>query len=136
MSSGPTREELQKYWTYNRQYFETLAKYYAETDKEYYRNYISPFYGTFRQKTGKPKLVILIAAFVLFLGIGAAVSFFLIIQESSDKVISPPKTIESDTTLDRMRRDTTVNRLLKDSTFRRLLSPEIEKQLLPKGKTR
>ena len=135
MSSGPTPEEFRNYWNNNRQYFETLAKYYAETDKEYYRNYIAPFYGPFRSGSGKPKLLIFLSAFILVMGIAVAAVLFLVTQKDSEKEVSPPKTIQKDTTLNRLLKDTTINRLLKDSTLQRFLSPENDRQI-PKGRNR
>jgi hypothetical protein len=39
-----TKEELEEYYRNSRQYFDNLAKYYLEIDKEYYNEFIAPIY--------------------------------------------------------------------------------------------
>jgi hypothetical protein len=43
----PSKEQLESYFKMSRQYFDQIAKQYAETDKEYYNKMIAPFYGGF-----------------------------------------------------------------------------------------
>lgn len=40
-----TKEELKEYYRNSRQYFDNLAKYYLEMDKEYYKEFIAPIYN-------------------------------------------------------------------------------------------
>jgi flagellar basal body-associated protein FliL len=96
MTTGPTKEELQNYWTYNRQYFESLAKYYAETDKEYYNKFIAPFYSPFRSstsnKSGAGKLIIIMFSLALVIA-GAAAAFFVLMQSDSGNTDEDNKVI-------------------------------------------
>jgi hypothetical protein len=49
MPSGPSKQELEMYWKDSRQYFDELARYYKESDKAYYDEYIAPFYSNLIQ---------------------------------------------------------------------------------------
>jgi hypothetical protein len=40
-----TKEELEEYYKNSRQYFDNLAKYYLEMDKDYYNEFIAPIYN-------------------------------------------------------------------------------------------
>lgn len=40
----PSQEDLQKYFSTNRKYFDELANYYYKFDTEFYTNSIAPFY--------------------------------------------------------------------------------------------
>ncbi len=98
--TGPTKEELRDYWANNRQYFDELAKYYLESDREYYNKFIAPFYtspfgAASPAKSGSAGARILILLIAVFVVIGAgAVAFFVAIKSGPDpgddeKVISP-----------------------------------------------
>ncbi len=99
MTTGPSKEELQDYWNNNRQYFDELAKYYLQSDREYYTKFIAPFYSNplirSSPKTGggAGKLLIIIAAVIVVITAGA-VAFMVLMPESQDtvenkKTISP-----------------------------------------------
>ena len=77
MASGPSKEELQYYYQNNRQYFDSLAKYYADTDREYYNKFIAPFYSTFRPQKGSARSVIAVMLFILIMGAAAGVFFMV-----------------------------------------------------------
>lgn len=93
MPSGPSKQELEMYWKDSRQYFDELAKYYKESDKAYYDEYIAPFYSnpfTSVSETGgsrsggAAKLVIVMAILIFLLAAGAA-AVFLLMNENSGK---------------------------------------------------
>ena len=93
MPTGPSKQELEMYWTSSRQYFDELAKYYRESDKAYYDEYIAPFYNNpfisvsesgGRSKSGAAKLVVVMAIFIFLLAAGAA-AVFLLMNENSGK---------------------------------------------------
>lgn len=86
--SGPSREELENYFKNSRSYFDELAKHYYETDREYYNNYIAPFYSPFAglvpsRKSAAPRVIVLLAM-VMVAVIGAAVAFFLAVETESE----------------------------------------------------
>lgn len=94
-SIGPTKEELRDYFQNNRQYFDELAKYYRESDPEFYKANIAPFYsnpllaaGT--GKSSKGCLTITLSIAILIIGLVAGLVFFILQQdESEDKQITP-----------------------------------------------
>jgi len=88
MASGPSKEELQHYFQNNRQYFDSLAKYYIETDREYYNKFIAPFYSSFRPQKSSPKLIISIMLFISIMG-GAALVYLVM---DSDKPVKKETT--------------------------------------------
>jgi hypothetical protein len=54
MNEGkPSKEQLDYYFKTSRKYFDELAKQYQTTDKEYYDNYIAPYYNNPFVKSGK-----------------------------------------------------------------------------------
>lgn len=88
---GPSKEELENYFKNSRQYFDELAKYYLESDREYYDKYIAPFYnnpfrrsGTQGSGSGGSKLILAIA---MFLVIAAGAAVFLLVSTKSDKEV-------------------------------------------------
>jgi len=85
---GPSKEELENYWKNSRQYFDELAKYYLESDREYYNKNIAPFYnnpfrrsGTQGSGSGGSKLILAVA---MFLVIAAGAAVFLLVSTNSD----------------------------------------------------
>jgi len=83
MQTGPSKKILAEYFKNNRQYFDSIAKQYKETDPEYYNTHIAPFYNNpFLASTASKKggcavrSVFLVSMLVLIAGI-AAVSLFL-----------------------------------------------------------
>jgi len=89
MTTGPSKEELQDYWNNNRQYFDELAKYYLESDREYYTKFIAPFYSNPFKRSSPPagggagKFLIVIAAFFGVIAAGA-VAFMVLMNGSPD----------------------------------------------------
>src|SRR5438552_241796 len=87
--AGPTKEELENYWTNSRQYFDELAKYYKESDSEYYNKYIAPFYNNpFRRQSpsnssGSAKPVIA-GVLIAIMAAGGIASFLLFSQTNHD----------------------------------------------------
>src|SRR4030095_8231445 len=103
MPSGPSKQELEMYWRDSRQYFDELARYYKESDKAYYDEYIAPFYsnplynisGSSGKKSGGVKLLIVLVVFFFLIAGGGAVLFFIISEYSSndtDPVFKEKKT--------------------------------------------
>lgn len=45
MESKPTQEQLESYYYNNRSYFDSLANYYYKNDKDFYTEFIHPFYS-------------------------------------------------------------------------------------------
>jgi hypothetical protein len=94
--SGPSREELEKYFKNSRPYFDELAKHYYETDREYYDKFIAPFYSSFGslvtggKSGGKAALSLSIVALLALLAAGFAV--FLILDRPEDTVKEYKKT--------------------------------------------
>jgi|SRR4030095_3862158 len=96
MPSGPSKQELEMYWRDSRQYFDELARYYKDSDKAYYDEYIAPFYnnsiysvtGSSGKKGGGMKLLVVLVIF-FFLIAGAGAVFFFVISEYSSKDIDP-----------------------------------------------
>lgn len=88
MASGPSKEELQHYFQNNRQYFDSLAKYYIETDRKYYNKFIAPFYSSFRPQKSSSKLIISIMLFISIMG-GAALVYLVM---DSDKPVKKETT--------------------------------------------
>lgn len=87
MQTGPSKEELKNYWNTSREYFDELARHYRESDPEYYREYIAPFYsnplygaGGKSGQSGRSVRGILVSV-IFFLVIGAGAAFFLIQSE-------------------------------------------------------
>lgn len=87
MNNGPSTEELRNYWNNNRQYFDSLAKYYSVTDPEYYNKYVAPFYSNPYVRTaakGGAKISAVIIA-LIFLIAGGAAAFFVVVSGSNKK---------------------------------------------------
>ena len=101
MSSGPSKEELEMYWKNSRQYFDELAKYYQQSDPEYYKECILPFYSNpfhSASNTGKSgggiKLVTVMVLLAV-IGAGAAAFFVLLKNTDIDEPKVKEKTVES-----------------------------------------
>jgi len=103
MASGPSKQELEMYWNNSRQYFDELAKHYQETDPEYYKKHILPFYNnpfqntyTAQNKRSGSKAAVLFVVIAVFaiLGIGAAGLFFVLSDSSSDFIEEQTKKVE------------------------------------------
>jgi TolA-binding protein len=96
MTTGPSKEELQDYWANNRQYFDELAKYYLQADREYYSKYIAPFYSNpFKPSSsskggGTAKLLVVFIAMIGVIAAGAAAFLVLMTaKDDNEKIISP-----------------------------------------------
>jgi hypothetical protein len=99
MSNGPSKQDLEMYWQSSRQYFDELAKYYQQSDPEYYKEYILPFYnnpfrsqgespaGTTRRSSGARPLAVIAAMLVLLIAGAAAFVFVYIGSENTDKEV-------------------------------------------------
>lgn len=79
MPSGPSKQELEMYWKGSRQYFDELAKYYKESDRKYYDEYIAPFYNnpfntisSGKRSSGGRAVIISIGLFMIAIGSLAA----------------------------------------------------------------
>jgi len=103
MASGPSKQELEMYWNNSRQYFDELAKHYQETDPEYYKKHILPFYNnpfqstnTVQNKRSGSRAAVLFVAIAMFavIGVGAAVMFFVLSESSTDFVEEQTKKVE------------------------------------------
>ncbi len=103
MASGPSKQELEMYWNNSRQYFDELAKHYQETDPQYYKQFILPFYNNPFQNTytaqnkrsgSKSALMFVVIGFVVVMGVGAAVLFFLLSDSSTEFIEEQTKKIE------------------------------------------
>jgi hypothetical protein len=103
MASGPSKQELEMYWNNSRQYFDELAKHYQETDPEYYRTNILPFYNnpfqntysTQNKKSGnKAAALFAVMGIVAILGVGAAVLFFVLRDSSTEFIEKQTQKIE------------------------------------------
>ena len=103
-NSGPSKDELRDYWTNNRQYFDELAKYYLEADREYYDKFIAPFYSNPfgsapRSQTGNGSGVRILVLLVAVIGVLAAgaVAFFVMMpggpDSGDDKQVIAPRVI-------------------------------------------
>jgi len=92
---GPSKEELQNYFQNNRQYFDELAKYYRESDPQYYKENIAPFYSNpffaaGSKKTGKGCLTVTLSIAIMIVGLVAGLVFFILQQnEEEPKQKSP-----------------------------------------------
>ena len=86
---GPSKEELENYFKNSRQYFDELAKYYLESDREYYDKYIAPFYNNPFRRSGTQGSggSMLILAIAMFLVIAAGAAVFLLVSTKSDKEV-------------------------------------------------
>jgi hypothetical protein len=103
MQSGPSREELSNYFKNSRQYFDELAQHYKDTDPEYYREFIEPFYrnpfysGSSNQKGCGLRFVFISIALVMIGGIALIVFFVIQQQQESDNNEFRIKEYKSDT---------------------------------------
>jgi flagellar basal body-associated protein FliL len=100
-NSGPSKDELRDYWTNNRQYFDELAKYYLEADREYYDKFIAPFYSNpfgsaprSQSGTGSGARILIILMAAIGVLAAGAVAFFVMTPNGQDsgedkQVISP-----------------------------------------------
>lgn len=103
MASGPSKQELEMYWNNSRQYFDELAKHYQETDPQYYKQNILPFYNNPFQNTysaqnktsgSKAAALFVVIGLVAVLGVGAAVVFFLLRDSSTEFIEKQTQKIE------------------------------------------
>lgn len=83
MQTGPSKKILAEYFKNNRQYFDSIASQYKETDPEYYNTHIAPFYNNpFYASTSSKKggcavrSLFMVSMLILIAGV-AAVSLFL-----------------------------------------------------------
>ena len=84
MQTGPSKEELKDYWKNSRPYFDELAKYYRESDPQYYNEYIAPFYSNpfYAISSGKKSpLTAVVVLAILILGVVAGAVFFILQSE-------------------------------------------------------
>lgn len=97
------------YWQNSRQYFDELAKHYQQTDPQYYKEYIQPFYSnpfrtsgnstttSSKQGSGGAKMVVVAVLMLLIVGV-AGVAFFLMFQTSDiDNIFDEKKPTQKET---------------------------------------
>jgi hypothetical protein len=103
MASGPSKQELEMYWNNSRQYFDELAKHYQETDPEYYKKHILPFYNNPFQNTysaqnktsgSRAAVMFVLITFIGVMGIGAAAAFFMLRDSSTEFIEEQTKKVE------------------------------------------
>jgi hypothetical protein len=123
MNSGPSKQELQNYWVNNRAYFDSLAKYYLETDKEYYDENIAPFYSPFRPQKGNPKSFLLLGVSFALLIFAAGIVFFII-------GVSSEKTPTLDPNKNKKIEDTREKRVRSADTIS--VEPPVQKETTPR----
>ncbi|RPI13997.1 MAG: hypothetical protein EHM58_17375 [Ignavibacteriae bacterium] len=87
--TGPSKEELENYFRNSRQYFDELAKYYQQSDPEYYNEFIAPFYNNpFRMASAgrsgsAARGIVLIGIMIALIAAGAA-AFFIVSETETD----------------------------------------------------
>lgn len=107
MASGPSKKELEMYWNNSRQYFDELAKHYQETDPQYYKQNILPFYNNPFQNTysaqnkrsgSKTAALFVAIAVLVIIGVGAAGLFFVLRDSSTEFIEEQTKKVEESIT--------------------------------------
>jgi tetratricopeptide (TPR) repeat protein len=94
---GPSKEELENYFRNSRQYFDELAKYYQESDREYYDKNIAPFYNNPFRRSGSGGGKIAVFAGMLLVFIAGLAVFLMVGSESKkeDKRVEKEEVISS-----------------------------------------
>lgn len=123
MQTGPSKGILAEYFKNNRQYFDSIARQYKDTDPEYYKTHIAPFYNNpFLSSSSAKKegcairSVFMVSILIIIAGV-AAVSLFL----TKDNAEREPEKI-TDTEIEK-----SIEQLGNDE-----VKPEnIEKSLIP-----